>query len=95
MSSIVNVADLVISFPQSSAKVKVTVSEVEEPHRKFNPVLSLVSVALPQSTLPETLDNQLLNSSVGFETASHCKVKFEGSLVHVGPTKEIRKSVPL
>src|SRR5687768_1133483 len=84
VSSIVNVASFVISLPQASVKVKVTVALPVAPQSSLSDVKLWVTVAVPLHTsLPEKLANQLF-SWVVLPLPSHSTVRSDGAAVQVG-----------
>ena len=57
----VNVADVVLVFPQASVAVHVTRAEPVAPHPSLSAVKSLVMVTVPQASSAATSDSQTFN----------------------------------
>ena len=88
VSSMVNVAVVVLVLPQSSLAVNVTVSLPVAPQASLRPVLLWLQVTPLQAsvaTAPPLLDNQAVKAAV-FPPPSHSTVWSEAAVVMFGST---------
>ncbi len=94
LSSMVNVAEVVVVFPQASVAVKITVALPVFPHSSLNSVKSFVHVTFPQASLasaPPLSASQAFNSESLF--GPHSFVASEAATSSVGAVLSVSENV--